>query len=165
MSPEIGSIVEGTVVGITNFGAFVELPDGNTGLVHISEISDEYVKQVKDFLKRDDKVKVKVIGKNKKGKFDLSIKKAKEDEPKKERSIQRKPRHYKDNAQKPYSHQKSGYSHQKPGYGQKYSQSSIPKKGVNFEDKLAQFLKDSEERQLDIKKNTEAKRKKGRYSR
>ena len=54
-------IVEGVVTGITNFGAFIELPGGITGLVHISEVADTYVKDVNDFLKDRDKVKVKVI--------------------------------------------------------------------------------------------------------
>jgi len=158
VSSEIGSIVEGTVVGITNFGAFIELPDGNTGLVHISEISDEYVKQVKDFLQKDVKVKVKVIGKNKKGKYDLSIKQAKETD-KKEKPPPKKAKTFRSN------NEKAGYSQQKSGYIQKSAYSDSSKKDNTFEDKLAQFLKDSEERQLDIKRNTEAKRKKGRYIR
>ena len=58
MAIEVGSIVEGTVSGITNFGAFVELPEGKVGLIHISEVADEYVSDVKDFLKEKDKVKV-----------------------------------------------------------------------------------------------------------
>ena len=50
MSIEIGSKVQGKVTGITNFGAFVELPGGSTGLVHISEVADSYVKDVNDHL-------------------------------------------------------------------------------------------------------------------
>ena len=145
---EIGSILEGSVVSITNFGAFVELPNGQTGLVHISEISDEYVKEIGDYLKKDDKVKVKVIGKNKKGKYDLSIKQLKAPEERKEKlPPPKKPRTFRE-------------SNQKGGFG-----GSSLKKGEGFEEKLAQFLKDSEERQLDLKKNTEAKRTKGRFSR
>jgi S1 RNA binding domain protein len=144
---EAGSIVEGTVVSITKFGAFVELPNNQTGLVHISEISDNYVKEVSDFLKKDDKVKVKIIGKNKKGKFDLSIKQTKPPEVKKEeKPPQKKPRVFRDMDQRGSS---QGYKRMEPC----------------FEEKLAQFMKDSEERQLDIKKNTEAKRKKGRFNR
>ncbi|MEQ8224396.1 MAG: S1 RNA-binding domain-containing protein [Candidatus Eremiobacterota bacterium] len=149
MSLEIGVIVEGKVVSITKFGAFIELPNGQTGLVHISEISSEYVKEVKDFLKKDDKVKVKVIGKNKKGKFDLSIKQAKLPEPGQEKPVQKK------------KFRPSGDGETRSSV----SQSASRKPGVNFEEKLAQFLKDSEERQLDLKKNTEAKRSKGRYNR
>lgn len=76
MSIEVGSIVEGVVTGITNFGAFVELPDKITGLVHISEVADAYVKDVRDYLKEQDRVKVKVIHVDEKGKIGLSIKQA-----------------------------------------------------------------------------------------
>lgn len=76
MPVEQGSILEGKVTGITNFGAFVELPDGSTGLVHISEIAEVYVKDIHDFLKINDMVKVKVISVDPKGKIGLSIKKA-----------------------------------------------------------------------------------------
>ena len=51
MSIEVGNVVEGVVTGITNFGAFVELPEGKTGLIHISEVADVYVKDVHDFLR------------------------------------------------------------------------------------------------------------------
>ena len=61
MSLEVGAIVEGEVTGITNFGAFVQLPEGKVGLIHISEVSNVYVKDVHDFLKEHDKVKVKVL--------------------------------------------------------------------------------------------------------
>ena len=60
MSLELGKIFEGKVVNITKFGAFVDV-DGEIGLLHISEISDGYVKSVSDHLKESDKVKVKVI--------------------------------------------------------------------------------------------------------
>ena len=75
MSVEIGSKVTGKVTGITNFGAFVELPGGTTGLVHISEVADSYVKDVNDHLKVGDMILVKVIS-EKEGKTALSIKKA-----------------------------------------------------------------------------------------
>ncbi len=73
MSIDVGSIVEGKVTGITNFGAFVELENGKTGLVHISEVADTYVKDINDFLKQEDNIKVKVININD-GKIGLSIK-------------------------------------------------------------------------------------------
>ena len=60
MAIEVGQIVEGVVTGITNFGAFISLPGNVTGLVHISEVADAYVKDIKDYLKEQDKVKVKV---------------------------------------------------------------------------------------------------------
>ena len=74
MSIEVGSTVEGKVSGITKFGAFVELSTGDTGLVHISEVANTYVKDISNFLKQDEKVKVKVIKVADDGKIGLSIK-------------------------------------------------------------------------------------------
>lgn len=78
MSIEVGSKLQGKITGITNFGAFVELPGGSTGLVHISEVADNYVKDINDHLKVGDQVEVKVINVEKDGKIGLSIKKAKD---------------------------------------------------------------------------------------
>ncbi|MDQ7859460.1 MAG: S1 RNA-binding domain-containing protein [Armatimonadota bacterium] len=113
-----GTIVEGTVVKITHYGAFVELPDGKSGLVHISEIADTYVKDVKDYLKEREKVKVKILGLNDKGKLDLSVKQALSPEERQARARAK----------------------------------------ATFEEKLKAFMKESEERLLDLKRNTEAKR-------
>lgn len=74
--PPVGSIVEGVVKKITKFGAFVELPGGLTGLVHISEIAPTYVRDVQDYLQENDRVKVKVINIDEQGRIGLSIKKA-----------------------------------------------------------------------------------------
>ncbi|NLC76255.1 MAG: S1 RNA-binding domain-containing protein [Clostridia bacterium] len=79
MAIAVGSILEGKVTGITKFGAFVELPGGVTGLVHISEVADAYVKDVKDYLKEQEQVQVKVINIDDKGKIGLSIKQARPD--------------------------------------------------------------------------------------
>jgi S1 RNA binding domain protein len=119
MSLEVGQIVEGKVTGITNFGAFIELPNGQTGLVHISEVADEYVKDVNQFLKTNDLVKVKVLNLDK-GKIGLSIRQT-----------------------QPSSQSERGNK-------------QTPTK--SFEDKLAKFMKDSDERQSDLRRNTDAKR-------
>jgi S1 RNA binding domain protein len=76
MPIEEGKVVEGTVSSITSFGAFIQLPEGKMGLVHISEIADTYVKDIKHFIKEKDKVKVKVLSVEKNGKINLSIKQA-----------------------------------------------------------------------------------------
>ena len=76
MELEIGSILEGKVTGITKFGAFVSLPNGKSGLVHISEIANAYVSDVHDFLTDGQAVKVKVLSINEAGKINLSIKQA-----------------------------------------------------------------------------------------
>jgi len=74
MPIEVGLEIEGKVTGITNFGAFVELPEKNIGLVHISQVADAYVTDVSQHLKIGDLIKVKVLGATKEGKYDLSIK-------------------------------------------------------------------------------------------
>jgi S1 RNA binding domain protein len=113
MSFAVGQVVEGKVTGITNFGAFVELTAGTTGLVHISEVADVYVKDIKDFVQLNDQVKVKILSMQN-GKIGLSIRQA---QPKPSRQNQQ-----------------------------------------SFEDKLAKFMKDSDERQSDLKKSQDSKR-------
>ena len=113
MSFAVGQVVEGKVTGITNFGAFVELSPGMTGLVHISEVADVYVKDIKDFVQLNDQVKVKILSMQN-GKIGLSIRQA---HPKPSRQTQQ-----------------------------------------SFEDKLAKFLKDSDERQSDLKRSMDSKR-------
>ncbi len=76
MAIELGSVVDGCVTGISKFGAFVQLPDGSTGLVHISEVADSYVKDISEHLKVRDNVRVKVIDTSVSGKIGLSIKQA-----------------------------------------------------------------------------------------
>ena len=82
MSVEVGSIVKGKVTGIKNFGAFVQLPGGKTGLVHISEVADQYVEDINEHLSVGEEVEVKVLSVGDDGKISLSIKKAKEPKPK-----------------------------------------------------------------------------------
>ncbi|HHT37149.1 MAG TPA: RNA-binding protein S1 [Firmicutes bacterium] len=126
MSIDVGSIVEGKVTGITNFGAFVELENGETGLVHISEVADTYVKDINDYLKREDCVKVKVINISD-GKIGLSIKQA---NPKSQ--VQSYPQH---------------------GRARRRAASAN-----DFEERLARFLKDSDERQQALRKSLDSKR-------
>ncbi len=78
MQIEVGSILEGKVTGITKFGAFVDLSEGKSGMIHISEISNTYVENVTDFLSEGQTVKVKVIAVNENGKISLSMKKVQE---------------------------------------------------------------------------------------
>lgn len=76
MAIAVGSVVEGRVTGITKFGAFVELPDGRVGLVHISEVADAFVRDINDYLSEQDTVRVKVLDMPGEGKVGLSIKQA-----------------------------------------------------------------------------------------
>src|SRR5690625_3389940 len=82
MSLEVGSKITGKVTGIKNFGAFVELPDRKNGLVHISEVADQYVEDINDHLRVGQEVEVKVLSIGDDGKISLTIKKAKENKPK-----------------------------------------------------------------------------------
>jgi len=83
MQVEVGKIVEGKVTGVTSFGAFMSLPEGKTGLVHISEIAHDYVKDINDHVKVGDIVRVKVVTMEPDGKISLSIKKTVEQQPQK----------------------------------------------------------------------------------
>lgn len=77
MSIEVGNKLKGKITGIKKFGAFVELPEGKSGLVHISEVADNYVENVEDHLSVGDEVEVKVLSIADDGKISLSIKKLK----------------------------------------------------------------------------------------
>ena len=80
MQLTIGQIVEGKITGITNFGVFVDLGEGKTGMVHISEVARTYVNDIKEFVKIGDEVKMKVLNVGEDGKISLSIKRALEPE-------------------------------------------------------------------------------------
>ncbi|MCH1626926.1 S1 domain-containing RNA-binding protein [Fredinandcohnia quinoae] len=131
MSIEVGSKLQGKVTGITKFGAFVELPEGSTGLVHISEVADNYVKDINEHLKVGDQVEVKVINVEKDGKIGLSIKKAK-DTPQPQRPRHNGPRNNRNDQR--------------------------INKPENFEQKMSRFLKESEDRLSSLKRHTESKR-------
>jgi polyribonucleotide nucleotidyltransferase len=82
--PEIGKTYDGRVTKIMQFGAFCEILPGKEGLIHVSEIADEYVKNVSDHLKEGDRVKVKVLDVDDQGKVRLSMKQAGEDQTEQE---------------------------------------------------------------------------------
>ena len=80
MDVEVGSIIEGKVSGVTNFGVFVDIGEA-TGMVHISEVARNYVKDIKEYVKAGQTVKVKVISLDlNKKRIGLSIKKATDEE-------------------------------------------------------------------------------------
>ena len=76
MQMEVGAVLEGRVTGITSFGAFVSLPDGKSGLIHISEVANTYVSDVHEFLSVGQTVKVRVLSVSPEGKISLSAKRA-----------------------------------------------------------------------------------------
>lgn len=136
MALEVGTVVEGKVSGITGFGAFIDLPEGKTGLVHISEVAHNYVKDIKEHLSVGQVVRVKVLTMEPNGKISLSIKKAVEPRAK-------APAFSGIPAELDFSH---------------HSEESL-----SFEDKMARFKATSDERMQDIKQNADAKR--GSYRR
>jgi S1 RNA binding domain protein len=155
MSIEVGSKLQGKVTGITNFGAFVELPEGSTGLVHISEVADNYVKDINDHLKVGDVVEVKVINVEKDGKIGLSIKKAKDRPERSERPVRTERPVRSDRGDRGDS--RGGHSGRpRHGSGRSNDNHRAPKE--NFEAKMARFLKDSEDRLSSLKRHTESKR-------
>ena len=145
MSIEVDSKLQGKVTGITNFGAFVELPNGSTGLVHISEVADSYVKDINEHFKVGDMVEVKVMNVGADGKIGLSIRRAKPDS-------ERPP-------QRPQRPRPSGGGGRPSGSGGSRTggRPSTPRP-ENFEQKMARFMKDSEERLSTLKRATESKR-------
>lgn len=117
---EVGVIVQGTVSRITDFGAFVQLEGGESGLVHISEVDLNYVRDIKEHVREGDVISVKVIGIKEDGKIDLSIKQA---DPSWEERAQRR----------------SG-------------------KDPEFEAKLKRFMRQSQERLADARRQRDSKR-------
>jgi len=134
MSLEKGSIVEGKVTGVMPFGAFVSLPDGKSGLVHISEITKEYVKDINDYIKQGDTVKVKVLDIDKNGKINLSIRQA---------VLEKK------------KNQEKATGPVRPA---DIDWSLKDDEELSFEDKLSRFKKDADEKMLALKRSNESKR-------
>ena len=133
MQIDIGSVHEGTVTGLTKFGAFVKLENGASGMVHISEVSNEYVSEISEHLSEGDKVKVKVIEINEKGKISLSIKKALPQPEKPER----KPKPRNKNTNKGWK-------------GAPREEQNAP---MTFEDMMAKFKTQSEDKFSDLNRN------------
>lgn len=126
MPVNVGDIVEGKVTDIMNYGVFVKLDGGKSGLVHISEVSRDYVEDIHTVLNVGDTVKVKVLSIDDNGKIALSIKK----------TLPPKERKYTEKREKKVENQEP----------------------MTLDDMLSKFLKDSDERQLDLKRNIDSKR-------
>ena len=138
MQLTVGDIVEGKVTGITNFGVFVDIGEGKSGMVHISEVAQTYVNQISDFVKQGDVVKAKVLSASDEGKISLSMKKAEEPKPREKRQ----PRPQADN---------------KPDMS--YVWTAKKSESSNFEDMLSKFKQTSDEKFSDLKrKNFETRR-------
>ena len=171
MAMEEGAILEGTVVNITNFGAFIDI-DGTTGLVHISEIADTYVKDIRDFLEEGQKIKVKVLKVEPTGKISLSVKDANPGMKPKEGTQQAYSQEHGNQKPPARSAPREDRSaqdhrpHRAPGDDWSVRRPKPMEKGPqSFEDMMSRFQKDSEEKLSEYKRRQDAggnvKRKKG----
>lgn len=140
MQLEVGNIIEGKVTGITKFGAFVELPGGKTGMVHISEVSTTYVKEISDHLAENQTVKVKVLSISEDGKVSLSIKKCQDNPP-----------------PPPQPQQKRPFTPRGENRGWQPKR-VIPNENMSFEDMLTKFKQTSEDKMSDLKRNNDVRR-------
>ena len=141
MQLEIGAVLEGKVTGITKFGAFVELPGGKTGMVHISEVAPTFVKEIRDYVTENQMVKVKILAINPDGKISLSMKRVNE-----------LPR-----GSRPSAPRSAG----RPGNLE--WQPCRRNEPATFEDMMTKFKQTSDEKMSDLKRCMEAKR--GGFSR
>lgn len=141
MQIEIGQIIDGKVTGVTKFGAFVDIGEGKSGMVHISEVSTQFVEDINAHIKIGDEVKVKVLNINEDGKISLSIKKALDTEntPKGKRS----------------------YSKPSPKPDSSVVWTPQKSESQSFEEMLSKFKKSSDDKFSDLKKkNYEVRRQK-----
>ena len=141
MELAVGAIVDGKVTGITKFGAFVSLPEGRSGLVHISEIAYTYVNEVSDHLHEGQEVKVKIIGIDQSNRINLSIKQV-------EPPPQRAPR------QGGGPRQSGGGRPPRQGGGAPRPMGFVhqaPKEPTDFEDRLKQFMQSSDSKLSELR--------------
>lgn len=140
MLNKIGMTVDGKVTSITKFGAFVLLDKSVSGMIHISEISDGFVKDINDFLKVGMQVRVKICSVDENGRIALSLKQAEKQEVQVENDRNAGP-----------------------------VAAAVKKKKQNdadpFEEMMASFLKTSNEKMSDLRKTVESKRGSGGFSR
>jgi len=133
----VGSILDGKVTGITKFGAFVALPEGRSGLVHISEIAYSYVNEVSEYLKEGQEVKVRVIGIDQNNRINLSIKRVT------------------DPPARNGSHNGSGKDRPPRAGGSRGGsfapRPAPPKEPTDFEDRLKQFMQSSDSKLSELR--------------
>lgn len=168
MQIEEGAIVSGKVTGLTDFGAFVEIEGGKTGMIHISEVAPNYVKNIKEHLTVGQEVKAKVISVSPEGKISLSIRKL-SDQPKehhykndnhgKNENFNKNEQQFQPRPQRPRSERRPA----QVWNGQK-SNAPAPGEKQSFEDMMARFKQVSDEKMTDLKR-ADSKRGSVGYSR
>lgn len=160
----VGAILEGKVTGITKFGAFVALPGGKSGLVHISNISDSYVSDINEFLTVGQEVKVKVMNIDQNDRINLSIKHVQSpSSPRFPRNGGRgsAPQERGERSDRGDRNNRGGYrgsNGTSPRSGgsrdgrskSANSRNNAPKEPLTFEDRLKQYMAESESRLSEI---------------
>ncbi len=147
MELAVGQVLEGTVTGITKFGAFVSLEGGKSGLVHISEVANTFVNDVHDHVQIGQKVKVKVLSLGEAGKINLSIKRAVE--APRQNQPPRRPN--------PNSYQSAPRPAQQSAPAPVQGQVAAPTGNQDFEDRLKRFMQESDSRIADNRMYSERK--------
>ena len=163
MQFEEGAIVSGKITGLTDFGAFVELEGGKTGMIHISEVASNYVKDIREHVSVGQEVKAKIISISPEGKISLSIRKL-NDQPKehhqKNENQNKNDQQFQPRPQRPRSERRPA----QVWNGQK-SNAPAPGEKQSFEDMMARFKQVSDEKMTDLKRASDSKRGGGGYSR
>lgn len=165
MAVEVGNILEGKVTGITDFGAFIDLPEGKSGMVHISEVAPTFVNKITDFLQEGQTVKVKVLSVGDNGKISLSIKKAMDNQSKSEKNDRFDKRERRDfNGNRSGKQLRGGKKFDSKSRdsvspvtspGNFEWQSSRRNENASFEDLMSKFKQTSEEKFSDLKRGSE----------
>lgn len=140
----VGNVIEGKVINVMPFGVFVDLGNRQSGLVHISELSSGYVKDINKCVQKGDVIKVKVIKIDENGKISLSAK----------------------DAEEPKKHEKSreNSAQHRQARPSNFDWSGNASDNLSFEDKLSKFKQDSDEKMQALRKSASSKRS-GGYSR
>lgn len=151
----VGDIVEGKVKSITSFGAFIALPEGKTGMVHISEVAHAYVADIRQHLTEGQDVKVMILAIDPNGKINLSIKRTVplERTAPPRRTFEKRP----DN--RPQQQSANRPQQQSASRPQTRSYSPPPPKDQTFEDKLKQFMNESDSKISSMKAYSDHKTK------
>lgn len=159
MGLEVGEIYEGKVTGITKFGAFVSLEEGQTGMVHISEIAPTFVNEIRDFVSEGQTVRVKVLSISDEGKISLSIKKAL---PPEEQHKPRRPGGPAPGGKRPGGPRPPTpprpEPQQGPGRPGDFEWQSRRNDSGSFEDMISRFKQTSDEKMSDLKRGNEPRR-------
>ena len=160
----VGEIVEGKVKSITNFGAFISLPEGRTGMVHISEIAHAYVSDIRQHLTEGQDVKVMILA-SENGKINLSIKRTaappeRQGQPR--RSFDKRPQQDRPAQQnRPQDRPQQSRPQERPAARPEFSRAytPAPSKDQSFEDKLKQFMSESDSKLSSVRQYSEHKTK------